>query len=66
MPPNRGDIYQCSLCQLRMIVLSGPQFQPLLPAIRMVCTCGEEIMLRASDESAAEPLSTETIEALPR
>lgn len=54
MMPRRGDVYECLNCHLQLMVLSGARTSGLQETDKMVCSCGEKLVLMQSGSTATK------------
>ena len=53
MIPRRGDVYECLHCHLQLMVLSGAQTSGLQESEKLLCSCGEKLVLMQSGSTSA-------------
>ena len=54
MIPQRGDVYECPQCHLKLSVLESGQFSVYERAEGIVCSCGEKMTLQQSGSTSTE------------
>ena len=59
MIPRRGDVFECLHCHLQLMVLSGAQTSGLVEAEKMLCFCGEKLVLMQSGSTSTKRTAME-------